>query len=279
MARFHRIGLSNMDADHRHELKQNDLEEFLTHFKDFWAKWGNAITIAVLVVVLAFTGYRLWSVRQDTARQTALTELATADSPKALMSLARDASDPAVSTLAYLRAADRIVHDLALPPEARQPAAASPDAAPPAAEPISAEDKARQLDEAAAVYQQVIKQAPHPVYAYNAKLGLATVLEFQGKWEDAAKTYDALATEAAATHPGIAGQARARRAMLDRVQVPVLFAPEPPPAPAPALVPAPGDDAAPGRGAASDTSVPEQGATATPGDAPAPADAPATDAP
>jgi predicted negative regulator of RcsB-dependent stress response len=210
-----------MDSEHRHELKQNDLQEFLTHFKDFWAKWGNTITVVVLVVVIAVTGYRFIKDRHMSARERALSELATLTTPTALMDLARSTDDEVVRARAYLKGGDLILHRLAMPVSER----AGADG--PAAKPMDAAERDRHLAEAASMYGQVAAKPPHQIYGIAARLGLGAVAESQGKWDDAAAAYEQVASDAAANFPALAGQARMRLAMLERLRVPVVFAPEP----------------------------------------------------
>ncbi len=219
-----------MDADHRHELKTNDLEEFLTHFKDFWARWGNAITIAALVVVIAFTGWRLYSTRQTSAKEKTLSELATATTPAALMSLGRETSDASVRPRAYLRGADKRLYELVAPAAAAAPGVDDAGEGPGiVAKPLDSADRQKHLDEAARMYRQAIEHATHPVYVLNARLGLGAVAEFEGKWDEARQEYERVVKDAGELYAAHASQAKAKLAMLDRLMLPVTFAPEPQP--------------------------------------------------
>lgn len=223
-----------MDADHRHELKQNDLEEFLTHSKEFWAKWGNFITIVVLVVVVSVTGYRFYQSRQVSAQEKALADLLSAATPEAYRDLARESDNPVVRTMANLRGADMILLQLSMPEPPNDGPGQGSDGKPatdqkPDATPMDPAEREKRLSQAASMYRQVIEQSPHVLYAFNARLGLAAVAESLGQWDDAAAEYQRVATDAAATYPAIAGQAATRLELLDRLKMPLTFAPEPPP--------------------------------------------------
>lgn len=205
-----------MDADHRHELKQNDLEEFLHHFKEFWAKWGQTITIGLLLIVLIYTGKTFLDTRRETRRERALADLATSTSPEALLALAEEVGDPAVRVRALLRAGDLLLVSVVAPPREDDGQVVTP---------LDPSQREQRLTQAAAVYRQVVEEAPAPLFAHNARLGLAAVAETQGQWDEARRQYEAVRDQAAALFPAIAQQARARLAMLDRLTEPVVFAP------------------------------------------------------
>ena len=159
-----------MDSDHRHELKENDLAEFLAHLGEWWSRNGLWLVITVSVIVIVFASYQFVKRQSIEASQTAWTELATETSPGGYRALAKAHAEPRVRDLAHLRGGDLLLA------EARRP---SGDADAPA-------EPAEVLDEAAWMYRQVLDQSAHPLLRINALGGLASVAETAGDWEAAA---------------------------------------------------------------------------------------------
>ncbi len=198
-----------MDADHRHELKENDLAEFLRHFGQWWGKYGNTLLIALLVVVAVFTGVRMLNAKALTDHEDAWRDLAQTDSPQGLRVVAESYKDPAVRTLAHLWGADALLVQAARPADNEQ-------------EQIAA------LDTAALTYREVIDgDTPHPLYALNARLGLARIAEARGDWDEAAQLYQIVIDQAGDANSTIRAQAGRGLAMLDRLAIPVVFGPDP----------------------------------------------------
>jgi hypothetical protein len=227
-----------MDPKHREELETNDLADFFQNFGQWWKKHGNRLLTVILLIVLALTAWRFYTVRQETIREGNWSELASLTGAPEFRGLADQTSDPAVRTLALLQAADLLrIHNAAAQAAPESPAASDAAASTAAtastasASPTLAIDTPRtqreqHLLEAKALYQRVIDEAFAPVYVCNAKLGLAAVLQTLGDHDGAAQLYHALAADAKDAFPLIAAQARANLAILDRLQSPIAFAPE-----------------------------------------------------
>ncbi len=207
-----------MDSDHRHELKDNDLYEFILNFKDFWAKHGNTIMWAVLIAASLFAAIRFYNHHQWQKHESAWSDLAASavadGSPDVLATIAREYDDPAVKALAYLGAGDLRLNQ-----------AIKGDAADDAA------------TKAAADYRQALSVATGPeqlLYRLNARLGLAAALEQSREWDAAREQYEKVIQEAGTRYAHLAAIAQSSVELLREVQSPVVFGPEPPtPTPAP----------------------------------------------
>jgi len=204
-----------MDAQHRHELKENDLVEFLTHFGQWWSKYGNVLLVVVCLVSAVILGRR-WMVSQAaSAREAALVDLAGATDPQSYRRIALTYDDQLVRSLAFLRGGDLFLT------EAQSGVTPSDVSTPPAdGQPIP-----QPLDDAVLMYNQVLQAADVPfALALNARLGLAAVAETRGDWEQADEQYTQVLDKAGPGYERIAAQAKAKQVMLDRMKIPVKFA-------------------------------------------------------
>jgi len=198
-----------MDSEHRHELKENDLADFLAHFGQWWAKHGTKLLTVVLVLAVAFTGKRWYDMRTVAAKENAWRDLAETTSPEGYRSVALTHPNAAVRALAYLRGADLLLANTAVGDDS--------DLA----------ETSQTLDSAALMYEQVINdRQTHLVYKLNAQLGLAAVAEGGRDWDAARQHYQSVIDQAGTQYTTIAKQAQARAAMLDRLEKPVVFGPE-----------------------------------------------------
>lgn len=263
-----------MDSQHRHELEQNDLAAFFQNFGKFWNKYGNAISVVVLLVVIAILGKRLYDNRTATALERQWSELAAAGSPASYLAVEQEAGDATVRTQALLRGGDLLQLQASTPQEPPAPPAVEGVEAPPPQAPRmrTPEEQAADLAEAEQRYRRALELSPHPIYTLNLKLGLAAVYEGQGRWDDAGKLYDEVVERAGDTYPALAAQGRFKRDLLPELQRPVVFAPE---AAAPAVdgtAGDPGEEARPqalpeGEGQVTPAPEPEPGATTVAPDA------------
>jgi len=213
-----------MDADHRHELKENDLAEFLGNFGPWWAKHGNTLLIAVLVVAAVFFGKRFIESRNAAVLEEAWADLAQATSPESYRLVAQSHELPAVRALADLRGADLWLAKAAAPMPDTEPTPQGSQAATPV---LTAEQF---LDEAAMVYGRVANDPQaHLVFKLNAHLGLAAVAESRQDWAQAQQQYTWVTEHAGPGYKVIAAQAKARQGQLDRLKRPVVFGPDPDP--------------------------------------------------
>jgi len=194
-----------MDSEHRHELKQNDLREFLENFGAFWEKHGTWILTVVAVVVVIWAGSTWWSNRQMQVRSSAWTALDGAASAPELDGVALDHSQPIVRALARLRAGDLYL-DQAVHPQRDL---------------LSDDDVRQALDRAEQRYRDVLSLNVPPIYRANALLGLAAVAENRSQWDQAAASYELVM---GMDIPSLAAMARARKQMLPALARPVVFA-------------------------------------------------------
>ena len=207
----------------------------------FWLKEkGPNWLLAVLLALCAVLGYNWWEQRQKSARDAAWNELATADSPQALLDIAdRHQAVDAISALAMLEAADRYLESVRSGKRFDREATA-PDAT------VTAELRAQYLDEADRLYAAVAdrtdaRQAPRTLVIASAWFGRAAVAESKG---DAAKAESHLKAAQVAVkdvYPAVATAADERIATLASLSNrPAL--PSRPRATVP-MTPAPGDPA------------------------------------
>lgn len=223
-----------MDAEHRHELKENDLAEFLANIGPWWAKYGNRLLAVVLALAVGLAAIRWVQSDRATAREQAWRDLADTTSPDGYRAVAQSHADPSVQALAYLRGADLLLARASAPRQDQaktQPAPATDGSTPPAPDET---DTSVDLENAALMYQQVLDNAQaHTIFKLNARLGLAAVAENRSDWSQAKRQYDEIIDEAAGGHGAIAHRARTRSAMLDQLKKPVAFRIDPAPTPSP----------------------------------------------
>lgn len=239
-----------MDSKHRHELEQNDLVIFLTHFNEWWTKYGQLTLILVVIVLGSFTAVRFYNYNKMQAHEKAWSGLAQSTSPESYRATASENSG-AVKALALLRGADLLLAQATVPQtktdvadmtdttatektdtgEATQPKVEV--AAP------QVQDPKVMLEDARTMYQAVADDKNvHVVLQINGLLGLASVAEAQGDWDTASKAYDSAITKAGTTYAVLAQQATGRKARLDELKEPVQFAKDAP-MPTPAVLKAP----------------------------------------
>jgi len=243
-----------MDSDHRHDLKENDLEHFLANFGDWWKKYGSTLLLWVLLIALVLVGWNLWHSIRSGAHNNAWDDLAGTTSPDTYPLVAEDHSVKGVKILANLWGADA---------QLRESLTATGEAA-------SGPGSSDKLAQAEAMYQQVLALTDEPVYRANAYLGLASVAESRRAFDKAATFYDQAIAAAGETYAALKLRAEERKAILDRLAEPVVFGKTSllPPEVAPEVTPEPTPEAAPEVTAPSSVETP----------APATADEPAPSA-
>jgi len=247
-----------MKSEHRHELKTNELADWIAHFPK-WARQNRNTLIAAAVIVVVAALVYFWnfyqrnvlSVRQH-ARLTSLVsqvQQQTSNVARAAMQnedqsyvllptaqdlekFARDSSNDNVAALALLERA------AALRAELHYRLAD-----------ISPEELNKQIDSARVSYQQALERAKaNPTLAALAQFGLGLCEEDAGNFDKAAAIYREVAQKP--EYAGTAGQAAAgyRLQIMDDFRTPIVFKPAPPPAAkasAPTIRIQPGDANAP----------------------------------
>lgn len=203
-----------MDSDHRHELKENDLEDFFHNFRQFWDKWGNTLLMAVLAVLVGVLVTRFVNQWRQQRHDQAWEALITETSPLGLEEVAKQTNDPTVSILASLQAGEAALRNK--PADVVSLGTLS-------------ETRKAELTSAQGDFQKVIDNPDaDELYKLNAMLGLAAVMEELGQPDEATKLYQQVIERGKAAHqPSIAAEAEGRMAMVPRLGEPMRFGPEP----------------------------------------------------
>jgi tetratricopeptide (TPR) repeat protein len=273
-----------MRADHRHELKTNELADWLMHFPDWLQENRNSLiaTAAVVVVVVAVYFWVFYHKSIASARnRVRLTNLVTqlprqkadiaqamaqqGDQSYLLIDLAKDLGDFAESTnnremsaLALIERAETLRTELHY-----------------RSGEVSREELSKQIALAQASYEQALQKAQDvPALAATAQFGLGLCEEELGNVDKAKEIYRAVAENAAYDGTAAKSAAAFRLKTADDYKGMVVFKPAPPPQPqasVPTIQLKPGD-------AGSPVVIPVP-ANVNPTPAPAPASAPAGEAP
>jgi tetratricopeptide (TPR) repeat protein len=243
-----------MKSDHRHELKTNELADWIMNFPD-WAKENRTSLIgAAAVIVVALLVYFLSFYRQNVVsarNQVRLTNLVAqvpqqmnrvanaamqnTDESYALMLTAQDLQDfAAKSSNADMAALALIQRGAALRAEIHYRLAE-----------VSREELAAQIGKAKESYQQALDRKPSSSsLAAAARYGLGLCEEELGNFEQAAQIYREVAQRG--EYAGTTAQAEAayRLKIMEDYKTEVVFQPAPPkpaPAPTPTVQIKPGD--------------------------------------
>ncbi|UCD50329.1 MAG: tetratricopeptide repeat protein [Phycisphaerales bacterium] len=235
-----------MKSDHRHELKTNELADWLTHFPE-WARENRTTLIGAGVVVVLLIGVyfvRFYRMDVDVRHHVRLTNLVTqvpaqkrviaqaasqgTDQSIKLLPVAQDLEDFAQSigndrlgALALIKRGEALRAELHYR----------------LAEP-SREEVTKQIAQARTSYEQALERASsNPVLAAMAEFGLGLCDEELGNFDEAKAAYQAVADNP--DYEGTAPQAAAahRLKTMDDYQGAVVFKPAPQPQPAAASVP------------------------------------------
>lgn len=227
-----------MKSDHRHELKTNELADWLMHLPE-WAKQNRTNILAVAAILVVAIIVYFWSFYRrevvSVRNQERLTLLATqvpqrineamraaaqnGDQSLALASLGDDLKDFAddlsndnMAALALIKRGETIRAELHL----RLAEAGR-------------EEVAAQIAKAQASYQQALDRKPSsPALAAAAQFGLGLCEEELGNFDKAAEIYRTVAQKP--EYAGTVAQASAdyRLKIMDDFKTPVSFKPAPP---------------------------------------------------
>ena len=205
-----------MDAEHRHELKENDLQEFLLHFRQWWERNGRKTLMLILVVAVVITAWRWMRASAEKTHEMKWANLATATTPDAGLLAADEAHTDGLRNLARLRSADMWLLKAARPTQD-----GNADA--------SQKTPQQMLEDAQRAYEQITNDpGARPVFRLNAMLGLASIAEARDQWDRADSIYEDVKRQAEGLFPAHLSQAVTRQRMLKLLARPVAFAPEPP---------------------------------------------------
>jgi hypothetical protein len=223
-----------MDSEERHELKQNDLLEFLQNFRNWWDRHGTNTLLTILVVIAALVGWNWWAGRNTRQLEAAWSAYAFAQSPEALQEVANRFNDSAVAGVALVTAADQLRHEIMY---ARGMSEDAESNVPQVAddEPIS-EAEQNKLLRAEALCQRAI-EAGHgadgpSLVVLNARMSLAAVYEMLGRYaegEEAEAHFDqareqyGLVQQEAGQYRTIAHQAEYQAAQVSALRTPIEF--------------------------------------------------------
>jgi predicted negative regulator of RcsB-dependent stress response len=224
-----------MDADTRHQLKQNEFAQALRQLVDFSDRRTLAWLIVIIAVALGYGGYKFWGWRQQAAvigafqtlRNVNATDAGLGDAPLAqLRQLIAGNTQPALVAFSRLQLARGL--------EARGRDAAD----------------APELRDAETQYKAVLDTAGAPNHVKAAaayRLGL--LYETMREFAKAREAYSSLGNNPLYRGSPFIDLAARRLDQLDELAVPVKFEPgvkplaTTQPASQPAVIPRPGDDA------------------------------------
>lgn len=224
-----------MDAEHRHELKSNELADFLGQVPVFLRKYSNQIIgicliLIALIVIPVYKRMRQQSSLMERAMmvskiQTARESLGTAarDTQNAgagsLLSTAVDDLKDAAETTRYANLAA-----LALLEESellRAELHLRPD--------VSADTISANLSRARTACEQALEKAQTPTLKGLAELGLGLCAEEAGEYDQARAIYTKIIQTPEYTGTAVIEQAQRRLDSLDDNAVKVAFVPAPAP--------------------------------------------------
>lgn len=227
-----------MKADHRHELKTNELADWLAHFPE-WAQENRTTLIgAGVVVVLLIAVYFVRFYRADVGvrHHVQLTNLVT-QVPAQKRQIARAATQGADQSLVLLPIAQDLENFAGTTGDNRMAAMALIKRAEALRAELhyrqtepAGEEVAKQIGQAKESYQQALDRASSvPALAAIAKFGLGLCAEELGDFDQAKEMYRAVAENA--DYAGTAAQAEAARRLgaVDDYKGAVVFKPAPQP--------------------------------------------------
>jgi len=210
-----------MDADTRHQLKQNEFAEALSRLRDFTDARFWYCAIVIVIVAGGWAGYRLWQGQQAATLESNWSQLlairvvdpgGVGESVNQLNALISDNSDRKLVAAARLRLGNALTLQTLMDPMRRESL----------------------LREAVEAYAAIANtpEVPDSITA-AATYALGTAHESLREFDEARRTYEALGTEERFAETPFRELAAQRLETLDEVTVKVVFMPgqAPPPAP------------------------------------------------
>ena len=234
-----------MKSDHRHELKTNELADWVAHFPE-WARENRTSLIAAAAVVLVALIVYFWSFyRRDvvSGRQHArLTSLVT-EVPQQMNAVARAAMQGQDESYLLLRPQQDLQdfaekssdNDMAALALIQRGAALRAELHYRLSE-TSRDELAKQIGQAQASYQQAMDRRPSsPSLLAAAQYGLGLCEEELGNFDKAREVYREVAQKP--EYAGTTAQAAAvyRLKIMDDYKTEVVFPPAPPKPPEPPM--------------------------------------------
>jgi|GEM_PF-4565441 len=206
-----------MERHYEHdEAADNDLQHFMHSFGVFWDRYGNSILVVVSLAAIIFA---VWSWRRNSqiqAREQALSQLATATSPEAMIGLGDDyiGSRPGVALTSYLHAGDLSLFEVIDLNKTE-------------------EERARALTNAKNAFDKALAaSSDQPIFRVNALLGAAAVAENEHDFDKAKGYYEEVLVLAQSNSLSLhVAKAQARLDLLPELSQPVTLLPDPEPVP------------------------------------------------
>jgi len=221
-----------MDADTRHQLKQNEFAEALSHLRDFSDKRTLAWIAVIVVIALGYAGYRYLAWQHERELTDAFQTLANARPAVA---------DPAQGDAALSRIRQFITEnkDPELVAWSRLELGVALVAR------AEGEDAATKLDQAEQEFQAVLRMPVDAmIFKAPAMYRLGSLYETRREFDQAREMYTKLVNDTELAGSPFIELANARLGKLDELSTPVTFQPGvkplPPPASEPASAPASG---------------------------------------
>jgi hypothetical protein len=222
-----------MKSEHRHELKTNELAEWLQYLPQ-WTRENLTTIIYVLVIVVIIAAYSSWYYYQKSTakvkkqfeltrlihqlpynrRQILLAQAQGMDISYMLIQIAdnlqtvaQNTKDDLIAASALIKRADALRMELHSRPTT-----------------VSREDAAAQIDRAKTAYSQAIEKAKsNPSLAATATFGLGLCEEEVGNFAQAQQIYHDIATNPAFEYTTAAAQAKMRLDSIAWYQQEVVF--------------------------------------------------------
>ncbi len=212
-----------MDSEERHKLKENDLGSWLQYGLPMYLRQNGSYIF--LILALGFLGYQLYSLyerNQVSARLASWQELLDAPNaenpPAKILGVIENSEDKELKAQGYLDLGI-FYSQFPLIPESR---------------PAIKLSRAESMLKAKDAFEKTLAFAgDDALLAAKATLGLASVAEDRGNWDDARQLYQAIADPQGkfAGTPFVAIGATRLATLDDRRKAPRLVALMPPPAP------------------------------------------------
>lgn len=210
-----------MDSEHRHELEQNDLLEFITHFREWWVKNGLKTLLMILAVTVGLFLYVMQKQKAKDAHDTGWGDYYSASSPESLRQVAKAHDIAGIQIHSYLRAAD-----LALAKARGEGQFIEMEGQ---TTTLSDTEREELLASADQDYRHARDhENAHTAVRLNAMLGMAAVAESRRDWDKARDLYQLVQHQGKDRYEVIVAEAKARESALDGAAVPVVFAPPEP---------------------------------------------------
>jgi hypothetical protein len=216
-----------MDADTRHQLKQNELAEALDTLRDFNNPTTRLTLLGLAVILAAFFAWKAWVHQQHHAQELTTQRLnqvqeaiATGDPTRMdaaivdLRALVNDAAQPGLAAGARILLASTLADEALRKPDEQQTL----------------------FEEAITVLQPLIPdgEVPAPLQA-AAMFAKASCHESLRDFDQAKPLYERLQSETRFRGSPYVGLAEDRLANLDELRTPIRFEPGSPPMPAAAM--------------------------------------------